>query len=120
MDPSILGGADDALGGVGFRAGKALVHAGHHDVEFSEQVIVKIQPAARQDVDFTAREQAEFGAFIGERLIDGGDRLELFAQAFRIEAISSVELNRPYSLRRNPRWMARWRMTMLCSLLPVK
>ena len=34
--------------------------------------------------------------------------------------VSSLERNKPYSLSRRPRSIARWRMTMLCSLLPVK
>ena len=34
--------------------------------------------------------------------------------------VSSLDLNKPYSFSRNPRAMARLRITMLCSLLPVK
>ena len=34
--------------------------------------------------------------------------------------VSSFDRNKPYSLRRSPRSIARWRITMLCSLLPVK
>ena len=34
--------------------------------------------------------------------------------------VSSFDLNRPYSFSRSPRWIARCRITMLCSLLPVK
>ncbi len=42
------------------------------------------------------------------------------ARAASGRASPSFDLNRPYSFSRRPRWMARWRMTMLCSLLPVK
>ena len=34
--------------------------------------------------------------------------------------VSSFDLNKPYSLSRKPRAIARWRITMLCSLPPVK
>ncbi len=34
--------------------------------------------------------------------------------------VSSFDLNKPYSFSRKPRGIARWRITMLCSLLPVK
>ena len=43
MDKRIFGGANQALGCLGFALRKALMNARHHHIEFCEQIIFKIQ-----------------------------------------------------------------------------
>jgi hypothetical protein len=86
VDVGVLRGANDAVGVVGFVAGKAGMEAGDDDIEFGKEVVVEIETVL-EDIDFGAGEQAEFTALVGERLVDLFNGLYLFAESGGFEAM---------------------------------
>ena len=54
VDERIFRGGDQAFGHFRFALGKTLVHAGHHHVQFRQQIIVEIQSALGENVHFRA------------------------------------------------------------------
>ena len=87
VDLRILDGLDDPLRHLGFVRREAVMHAGDHDVEFGEQVVIEVQFAGGENIHFAAGQQAEVMAFVGEPGVDVGHLVQLLAQALGGESV---------------------------------
>ena len=63
------------------------VHAGHHDVEFAEEVEVAVEGAVLEDVDLHAGQDAERC----ELLVQVVDEVELLGEALLVEPVRDGE-----------------------------
>ena len=85
VDVAVFRGANEALGVLRLVAGRHM-EAGHHDLEFREQIIREIQALA-QDVHLGAAQQPEVSAFGRQAGIEFFHLGQLLAQPHGIEAV---------------------------------
>jgi hypothetical protein len=85
VDVGIAGGGDEASGVLSLVAGGDM-QAGDDDVEFSQQVVGKVEAVA-EDVHFGAGEESEVVIFFGEALVEGVDVVELPAETGGVESV---------------------------------
>ena len=84
-DVRIFHGAENALGHFVLGQLKRVVNAGDDVVQFRQKIVLKVQAAIPQDIDFRTGENPELVSVV--RFVQLADVVDLFAQPFFIEAV---------------------------------